>query len=112
MNARQRLAQRCGEGDDVLFFEQHTDRRYRARPALPHEFGHDRPATAIVRRRPDNTTERAPIEAGRPIPDVEDLIAYMWAILDIRMRDGSREPFVVPISDSMIADYLGGVRHG
>lgn len=112
MIARQRLAQQCGEGEDVRFFEQHGHRRHRARAALPFEFGHDRPATAIVRLRPDNTTQRAPIEADRAIPDIEDLIAYLWALLDIRIRDGNPEPFIVPITDQMIADYLGGVRHG
>jgi hypothetical protein len=112
MTARQRLAQQCGEGEDVRFFEQHGHRRHRARAALPFEFGHDRPATAIVRLRPDNTTQRAPIEADRTIPDVEGLVAHLWQAIDFQKRFHDGAPISLPISDDLIVQFLKERRHG
>lgn len=105
-------ARQAGEDSDVAFFEENPGRGHRVRVAQPFEFGVDRDQYAIVRLRADFTTEAAPLEIDRPLPNIEGLVEYLWQAIDFQKLFHDGAPVALPISDDMIVDFMKGARRG
>lgn len=109
---RRSEARRTGEDLDIAFFEENKNRGHRIRLAQWFEFGQERDQYAIVRMRDDFTTEAAPLEIERPLPDIEGLAKYLWQAIDFASRFNGGAPITLPITDAMIVDFMKGARRG